>query len=181
MNHPLPPSDQGLFEEAVADVAPLHHEGAEPYRRPRSPHPLPQPRLKAPDQPATLAESEVETHELLLFVQPGVQRRLVLDLQRGRIPVDLELDLHGLTVAFAQELLERFLTDCRQQRVRCARIIHGKGTRSADQQPVLKRKVNYWLRLHPEVLAFTSATPRDGGSGALYVLLRNPRKASHRR
>ena len=61
--------------------------------------------------------------------------------------------------------------------LRCAHIIHGKGYRSGERQPVLKRKVNYWLRLRPDVLAFCSATPRDGGTGAVYVLLRNPDKA----
>ena len=43
---------------------------------------------------------------------------------------------------------------------------------------MLKQKVNYWLRLRDEVLAFCSATRRDGGSGAVYVLLRNPRKSA---
>jgi len=62
-------------------------------------------------------------------------------------------------------------------RVRCARIIHGKGIRSSSAQPVLKQKVNYWLRLHDEVLAFCSATRGDGGTGAVYCLLRNPNKA----
>ena len=64
--------------------------------------------------------------------------------------------------------------------MRCVRIIHGKGSRSEEGQPVLKHKVNYWLRCRDEVLAFTSATGRDGGTGALYVLLRNPRKAMRR-
>lgn len=178
MKDPNRPADLTLFEEAVADVAPLHHEGAEPYRQRRPPRPLPQPKLKDRDPPDALSEAEVETGELLLFARPGVQRRLVQDLQRGHIPVDLELDLHGLTSAFAEELLDQFLADCRRKRARCVRIIHGKGTRSADQQPVLKRKVNYWLRLREEVLAFSSATHRDGGSGAVYALLRNPRKTT---
>lgn len=170
------PVELSLFEEAVADVAPLEHDGAEPYRQRRPPHPLLQPHYKDPDGPRALVEEEVETGDFLLFARPGVQKRLVQDLQRGHIPVELELNLHGLTASFAEELLERFLADCRRQRVRCVRIIHGKGARSAGQQPVLKRKVNYWLRLREEVLAFSSATRRDGGTGALYALLRNPRK-----
>jgi DNA-nicking Smr family endonuclease len=46
---------------------------------------------------------------------------------------------------------------------------------------MLKRKVNYWLRLYEQVLAFCSANRRDGGTGAVYVLLRNPDKAQRRR
>ena len=52
------------------------------------------------------------------------------------------------------------------------RIIHGKGYRSGARGPVLKTAVNHWLRLHLDVLAFVSARAIDGGTGALYVLLR---------
>ena len=45
---------------------------------------------------------------------------------------------------------------------------------------MLKCKVNYWLRLREDVLAFCSATRGDGGTGAAYVLLRNPNKAKRR-
>ena len=36
----------------------------------------------------------------------------------------------------------------------------------------MKAHVDRWLRNRSEVLAFCSATPPDGGTGALYVLLR---------
>ncbi len=52
------------------------------------------------------------------------------------------------------------------------RIIHGKGYRSGARGPLLKIAVNLWLRRHPDVMAFTSARPIDGGTGAVYVLLR---------
>jgi len=110
-----------------------------------------------------------------------VQNRVVHDLQRGYLEVEIELDLHGLRVEIARRVLIEFLDHCARQRVRCARIIHGKGIGSAGRQPVLKCKVNYWLRLRPEVLAFCSATRRDGGTGALYVLLRNPDKQRRER
>ena len=102
------------------------------------------------------------------------------DLERGAIEVGLEVDLHGLSVELARRTLAEFLAECRHRRVRCARIIHGKG-RGSEHQPVLKQKVNYWLRLYDEVLAFCSATRRDGGTGACYVLLRNPAKAKRAR
>ncbi|HYN76646.1 MAG TPA: Smr/MutS family protein, partial [Lamprocystis sp. (in: g-proteobacteria)] len=120
---------------------------------------------------------EVETHEFLSYARPGVQQRVLAELGRGAIEVGLEVDLHGLTVDLARRVLAEFLVECGHRRVRCARIIHGKGSRSSGAPPVLKQKVNYWLRLHTEVLAFCSATRRDGGTGAVYVLLRNPNKA----
>jgi len=177
MSGKLPEGERNLFRSAVEDTEPLDHDGAEPYRRRPPPVPIAQPPdLADPEGPAGLSEAEVETPEVLLFARPGVQNRVVYDLQRGYLVVETELDLHGLTVDAAQRVLTEFLDHCRRQRVRCARIIHGKGSRSAERQPILKRKVNYWLRLRPEVLAFCSATRRDGGSGALYVLLRNPDK-----
>ena len=84
----------------------------------------------------------------------------------------MELDLHGMTVAEARPMLAEFIADSRQQRLRCVRIIHGKGFRSASAQPVLKGLVNNWLRQHDGVLAFCSARPADGGTGAVYVLLK---------
>lgn len=173
-------ADLDLFREHVEGAEAIHHDLAEPYRR--RPPPIPRPReLAYPEDGAPpLAESEVETQEFLLFARPGVQRRLLADLQRGAIEVGLEVDLHGLTVELARRTLVEFLSECTHRRVRCARIIHGKGRRSSGLQPTLKQKVNYWLRLYDQVLAFCSATQRDGGTGAVYVLLRNPNKARPR-
>jgi DNA-nicking Smr family endonuclease len=178
MKKQIQQADLELFREHVQDAEPIQHPVAEPYRR--RPPPVPRPRtaeLPEDAHPAVLSESEVETHEFLEFARPGVQRRVLGDLQRGGIEVELEVDLHGLTAEVARRVLDAFLTECAHRRVRCARIIHGKGFGSSGRQPVLKQKVNYWLRLYDQVLAFCSATRRDGGTGAVYVLLRNPNKA----
>lgn len=181
MNKPVQDADYALFRAEVEGAVPVRHDAIEPYRQ--RPPPVPRPRPPAdddPDDPQALSEAEVETHDFLSFTRPGVQRRLFDDLQRGRIEPGLELDLHGLTAEHARAVLRAFLADCAERRIRCARIIHGKGYNSGRRQPVLKCKVNYWLRLRPEVLAFCSATRRDGGTGAVYVLLRNPDKARAR-
>jgi DNA-nicking Smr family endonuclease len=174
--------DQDLFRQAMADAEPLEPQQAEPFRRKRPPHPIEQPDYltRVEERSAPLSEAEVNTGDFLEFSRPGVQLRVLQELRRGHLEPELELDLHGLTVAYAQETLREFLHACRQRRIRCARIIHGKGRRSEDGQPVLKRKVNYWLQLEEDVLAFCSATRRDGGTGAVYVLLRNPRKQKRR-
>lgn len=182
MRIPLHESEAKLFRESVADAEPIETDQAEPFRSRPPPRPIVQPpELSERAGHRTLSETEVETGDFLLFARPGVQKRLLADLQRGHIEVDLELDLHGLTAACAEQVLEEFLRDCNRRGVRCARIIHGKGSRSENRQPVLKRKVNYWLRLYEEVLAFCSATRRDGGTGAAYVLLRNPEKSRRER
>lgn len=178
MKKQVPDPDVALFLKQVEGVQPIQHELAEPFQR--RPPPIPRPRdLDLPEnglQPP-LSESEVETHDFLLFARPGVQRRLLADLGRGAIEIGLEVDLHGLSVELARRTLAEFLAECAHRRIRCARIIHGKGQRSSGRQPILKQKINYWLRLYDQVLAFCSATRRDGGTGAAYVLLRNPNKA----
>ncbi len=178
MKKQIQETDLALFHEHVQDAEPIQHDRVEHVRPKPPPVPLPRPTLlPEADGVPPLSESEVETTEFLAFTRPGVQRRLMADLERGDIGIGLELDLHGLHVPHAREVLAEFLAECSRRRVRCALIVHGKGARSSGRQPVLKQKVNYWLRLHQEVLAFSSARQRDGGTGAVYVLLRNPRKA----
>jgi DNA-nicking Smr family endonuclease len=93
-------------------------------------------------------------------------------LRGGHWVVQSELDLHGLRVDEAREALARFLAEVRRRGDRCVRIIHGKGLRSRNREPVLKSKVRGWLRQRDEVLAFVEARPIAGGSGAVVVLLK---------
>jgi len=181
MQKRLRASEAELFRTAVEDAKPIETGQAEPFRRRPPPTPIVQPlELNEKPERATLAEAEIKTGDYLLFSRSGVQKRLLADLQRGHMEIGLELDLHGLTTAHAERTLDEFLRACARQSVRCARIIHGKGGRSEGRPPVLKRKVNYWLRRYDQVLAFCSATRRDGGTGAVYLLLRNPEKSRRR-
>ena len=82
------------------------------------------------------------------------------------------LDLHGLRVDEARELLGQFLREALRRGLRCVRVVHGKGLGSKDRQPVLKGKARVWLAQRDEVIAFCQARPAEGGSGALVVLLR---------
>jgi DNA-nicking Smr family endonuclease len=164
------------FREAVAGARPLKQERVAPYRKRRKP--IPEQTLR--DQREVVGSllsdefepADVETGEELLYVRPGLQHSVVRKLRRGFYAVEAELDLHGNTVAQARERLNRFLADAQSLGKRCARVIHGKGRSSEGKLPVLKGKVNSWLRQKNEVLAFCSCPPRDGGTGAVYVLLR---------
>jgi len=110
--------------------------------------------------------------EVLSFRRPGVRTQVVRRLRRGLIPIDDELDLHGLSQTEARAQLSEFLERSRAAGRRCVRIIHGKGYRSGARGPVLKMAVDLWLRRHLDVMAFTSARAIDGGTGAVYALLR---------
>lgn len=85
---------------------------------------------------------------------------------------EAQLDLHGLTAPQASAALQAFIADCLTAGCERVRIIHGKGQRPGQDLPVLKPLVIESLRGHPAVLALRSAGPRDGGSGAVRVLLR---------
>jgi len=121
------------------------------------------------------AEHPVEAGDLLFYARPGLQRKTIKRLKRGQIRPEATLDMHGMSVDEARDCLIEFIDDCRRHRLRSAIIIHGKGFRSSGARPVLKSMVNNWLRQHDAIMAFSSAQPADGGSGALYVLLKTAR------
>jgi DNA-nicking Smr family endonuclease len=108
----------------------------------------------------------------LSFHRAGVRIQVMRRLRRGLYPIEDELDLHGLNQSVARDRLADFIARSRDSGRRCVRIIHGKGSRSGARGPVLKTAVNLWLRRHMDVMAFISARAIDGGTGAVYVLLR---------
>lgn len=168
-----------LFRQAMRGVKRLHSDQRPPERI--LPRPLPRQRQRDERQirEDMLSDhydpTEVETGEELLYVRPGVQHAVLRKLRRGYYSIQAELDLHGLFVPEARAAVATFLHECRDYRVQCARVIHGKGHGSHQKQPILKTKLNNWLRQHDSVLAFCSARGVDGGTGAVYVLLKRGR------
>ena len=97
-------------------------------------------------------------------IDGSTQRRLF----RGEVFIELRLDLHGLTAARAHNRLIQFIVSAAHDGCRCVLVITGKGS------GILKGHVPNWLKkppLSPHVLALAEARPKDGGSGAFYVLL----------
>ncbi len=113
--------------------------------------------------------------EHLLYNTAGVRQNTLRQLKRGQFYIDDSLDLHGMNIAMAKQAIIRFLANATKKHYQCIHIIHGKSYHTFDI-PKLKNAVNQWLRQYDSVLAFCSATPQDGGSGAVYVLLRKPKK-----
>lgn len=171
--------DNDLFRQAVADARPLNVDKLPPYRQRVAPYP----KQRHADEQAVLQESlsplsfesEWSLDDEATHSQPGVQKRVMDKLRRGQYRVEAELDLHRLTAEQAYEVLTRFIGICQAEHKRCVRIIHGKGLGSVNKQPVLKHKVTHWLRQWDNVLAFCPARRCDGGTGAVYVLLKRPR------
>jgi len=116
---------------------------------------------------------EVSGEEFLFFARPGLQFKTQKKLRQGKIVIDDHLDLHGLTINEARNILLEFIDFAQKQQIRCILLVHGKGYRAQSRKPILKNKVNSWLRQHPGILAFSSAQPKDGGTGAVYILLKS--------
>ncbi len=172
----ISPEDQALFRASVKGVKPLAEISLPTSTPPPPPRPRPKVRKELPLIDDRLSDGHeatpLENDDELLFSRSGLQQSVLRKLRRGQLPISGELDLHGLRVEEARQALSHFLHHCQLGQRQCVRIIHGKGYRSTNNQAVLKSRVNHWLRQHDEVLAFCSAQPQHGGTGAAYVLLR---------
>lgn len=113
-----------------------------------------------------------QSDDRIHFQRGGLQFRLLQKFKRGKIMPQASLDLHRLTVSESEDAVLQFLSNALARHYRCVHIVHGKGRMTKDGQAKLKNWLNQWLRQHPKVLAYTSAQPKDGGTGAIYILLR---------
>jgi len=110
----------------------------------------------------------------------SMDKRTAQRLKGGRMAIAARLDLHGLPAVAAQAAFEQFIISSHAQGHRCVLVITGKGQRSGTEGGVLKRELPHWLNLshiRPLVLATTPAQHRDGGNGAVYVMLKRVRQA----
>lgn len=165
-----------LFRQAIGEVRPLAHneEAATEVRKP-----VPQARQFEIDEAAVRDEllsgpfdpGSIEMGDEILYLKPGHPARLLKQLRRGHFSIQAEIDLHQMSVAVARVAVAGFLDDAIRHREYCVRIVHGKGLRSAARGPVVKRMTEQLLRRRNDVVAFASALPAQGGTGAVLVLL----------
>lgn len=172
-------AEKNLFRNTVGEVKPLKPQNRADIETPK-PQPLPLQRWQDEQdvmQASLSDEMDVErlldTDDQLAFRRNGIGPDTVRQLRRGRWVIQAQLDLHGYRVDEAREAVAEFVRNCVRHEVRCVRVIHGKGLGSAGKESVLRDKVRRWLVQKDEVLAFCSAGPRDGGAGALIVLLKS--------
>lgn len=171
--------DRKLFRDAIGPIRRL--PGAKRAAR-ASPPPL-EPLQRQLDEAAVIKELlthpidplEWSTGEELQWLRPGAQKRILTRLKRGHYAIKGELDLHHMNEEAAATAIFHFIEESLVMGHGCVRIIHGKGLRSRGM-PKLKLMTRRLLPRLPAVIAFTSARLVDGGSGAVYVLLRQPRR-----
>jgi len=177
----VPPevSDEKLFSEAMDGVARVAWK--------HNPHPSSKP------SPAAVHDTEAEERKLmqeaLLGDSPiavldhpeyiegwvGVAgKRLLTNLRNGLYSIQGQIDLHGLNRAEAQIAVEDYIIRMSRFRPCCVKIIHGRGINSPVDGATLKESLQRLLstrRMSRYVVAYASAPSRDGGVGAVYVLL----------
>lgn len=177
MSRSTPPDDDdaALFRDAIGDVRRLQEAPPLPRKAP----PRPAARMADRDEHAARSEFQrgleaLDPHaagDVLSYRRDALSPRAFQRLKRGQFSVQDELDLHGATALQAEGLLRRFLADAHAHDHGCVRVIHGKGQRSDSEAPVLKNLVDRMLRQRADVMAFHSAPPTQGGTGAVLVLL----------
>jgi DNA-nicking Smr family endonuclease len=190
VSSPCPPDrtaeegDQDLFQMAMKDVIPLRDNKDKIVRSPVK-------KDKSPDQLYGHKEMEREylsymleepaawdisfSDEYMEGAVSGVGPRIMKRLKRGEFSIQEYIDLHGLTRKEAEDVVNKFIIQSHQKGLRCVLIVHGRGLRSVDHKPAIKKELPVWFKrgiLKKIVLAFVTARPCDGGAGALYVLLK---------
>ena len=115
----------------------------------------------------------VAAESILSYKQPTLQNKVFTQLKQGKLRWYDAVDIHGCTIEEARAAVTQLLSQAKQNNETSVKIVHGKGS-----EAILKTCVNGWLRQLPEVLAFCSAPPKDGGNGAVLVLLKKSKTDS---
>lgn len=174
------PEELAAFHKAMEGTKPLKHNKIRlaPPKPQRRPEPPPRSESEKFYLNEKITLNSVQSEEFIAFKHPGISNKILRNLRKGQYNVEATLDLHGMSVEKAKTAVERFLQDCLHEKIRVALIVHGKGHHS--QMPVLKNKINHWLREIDTVLAFCSAAPAHGSRGAMYILLKRSTEENQR-
>ena len=168
--------DSELFRQSIGKIRTLQSDKVllSPQDKPK---PFPKPKVENTEERLlpSITSYDIDAvglEDSLSYLKPGLQKTVLKKLRQGYFGLDGELDLHGLNSNEAKRQLLFFLDNALKRKYRCVHIVHGKGYRYVENQRILKNNINLWLRQHQDVLAFCSASQKDGGTGAVFVLLR---------
>lgn len=176
------PEEKALWAKAMVDAKPLKRRARKiAEESPPAPPPQPKPKKKAgrtpppppplpPPPPPAKAPIAIDARQA-----PGLDKRTAERFRKGHREIEGRLDLHGMTQDAAWRRLVATIERAHRDGKRALLVITGKGSSSGG---VLRATVPRWLTeapLRPLVLAHAPAQPKDGGAGALYVLIRRKR------
>jgi DNA-nicking Smr family endonuclease len=169
-------SETEIFLAAMSDVKPLKPDNRQEKFKSKPP---PLPRQSLLDEEMVKHEllenvadpADFETGEELFYLRPDYNPRLLRRLRRGHFSVADTIDLHHMSESTSRDVLIQFLLHAIRSGYGSVRVIHGKGLRS-NGPPKLKIMTRSVLRKTPQVIAFASCRPVDGGTGAVNILLK---------
>ncbi len=166
--------DTALWAFATTDVNPLKHGKTHPEKKELIEKTKNQIE-SVPNEIRASAPRDKMPNNFEHGQAPGLDRRTKTRLRRGQVSIEARIDLHGLTQPEAHAQLLAFLGSAFERGIRSVLVITGKGLRANGKIGILRSSVPRWLNQLPArawIKAFDYAANRDGGEGALYVLLR---------
>ena len=133
----------------------------------------------------TISSKHIKKEEKLEKLYPdkipsGISLRQAENLKRGKLKPEIIIDLHGYTAIQAKDHIRKIVYEAYTNNIRCLLVITGKKFGPQGAEGILKKEVPGWLNTSPlrEMVLMTSwATSQHGGEGALYVLLKNIKRA----
>ena len=130
------------------------------------------------DQAVPRTEKVKTFEELMKEKLEAEQPKARLTIGKLRsMPPQSTLDLHGMTSAEAEKAVVDFLAECRAHGLRKISIITGKGLHSEDGIGVLKGAAERVLDNSGLVREKAPAPMNAGGSGALWIILKDEEQA----
>ncbi|MDQ7835603.1 MAG: Smr/MutS family protein [Humidesulfovibrio sp.] len=180
-------ADDAMFFRAMQGIAPLAGSGRQ-IQPPPPPPAAVEPEdgddsdaklMRLAAQGAIEFDLELSDEYMRGFVR-GLDSKIFQQLKAGSLSVEGHLDLHGQNADQAHDALLFFMRESYLAGKRVVLVIPGRGKNSPGGLSILRAEIQSWLTREPLrriVLAFCTAQPRDGGTGALYVLLRKIRKS----
>ena len=115
---------------------------------------------------------ELKPADLTAEKVSGISRTDAKRIRSGQVMPTARLDLHGMTKDNARIALRRFIADRQMEKHQHVLVITGKGTAGKG---VIRQALPNWLDESPlseQVVAYHTAKPKDGGTGAWYLKLR---------
>ena len=187
VNEPLQnlQSEENAFLQAMQGVKPLHGKGRDIALDKPVQTQQPDDADSSLDILNKLVNGHIEfdveySDEYIQGFIRGINSKTLRKLKAGHLSIEAHLDLHGLNAQQAKIRLLKFMREHYINNSKCVLLIPGRGINSPMGAPVLRSEIQGWLTREPLkriVLAFCSAQPKHGGTGALYVLLRNYKKS----
>ena len=175
----LSADERALWARVMATVTPMPGAKLEKPAEPIQPPPAKRP-AATHRAPAKSAAAPIPSAAPGTTLDGSWDRRL----SRGIVQPDATVDLHGHTLNSAWAMLDVALDRSIARGDRVILLITGKPPRPESERPhargAIRAAVGDWIhasRHADSIAAVRNASPRHGGSGALYIVLRRPRAA----